>query len=168
MGENSGLTIHELIQLLPYRLRSRFESLSHYVRVVIREEVQRERDQRTRGRRSEDFASDRVLPRVTSADIQLIQLIVLIYALDQLFVEGTQAAQGAVDRFSSLRMDGFVLGRAEFVGRNENVMRGQALSDALRESIRNPRLLRLLKSARGIKSLVLAVMGELRNGQSVD
>ena len=170
MSEQPSITARELIQLLPFRMRPRFESLFHYVRTIIQEELQRQREQPSARIEPREQAADQRGQRrhLAKVDTQLIQLIVLIYALDQLFVEGTRAAQSAVDRFETLGVPGFVLGSSEFSGRNENVVRGQELSQALRKSIRNRQLLRLMGSARGVKDLVITLMGEMSNGKPVD
>ena len=98
--------------------------------------------------------------------MQLVQLVVLVYALDFLFQEGTRAATMAVAEFEKLGISGFKIGSAEFEGENENVMRGRNLSQALRRSLGDSPALKLIQSETEIKSLILRLMRLVRHGGS--
>jgi len=107
---------------------------------------------------------DRLKPK----QLQSIQLIAFIYALDFLFCEGTRAATMAVAEFEKLGMSGFKIGSAVFEGENENVMRGRDLSEALKRALANTSVLELIKSENAIKSLTLRMIRLARNGAFVD
>ena len=141
-------SLNEIISLLPYRIRSRFESLGGYVAALITE-VQEDQP------RSVQLSRD---------DVQTIQAVAFIFSVDQFFRDGTRAAAKAVDEFSSLDVTGFRIGNTTFSGRNENVMLGENLSTLLKNQLGNPRLVRILKSAKGLKPLIGRLVRELGNG----
>jgi hypothetical protein len=134
----------DFVELLPRRIRARFEGLNGYVGSVLEEEE-----------------LNRTLTRES---IQAIQLMALIGALDQFFRDGTSAAIAAVDAFADLGTRGFRIGSQAFSARNENVMRGLNLSDNLREAIQDERLLRLLSRELGLRGLIIECARVVVNG----
>jgi len=140
----------EILRSLPYRLRLRFDSLGGYVSSILDE------NQGDLPRRN----------RLKPEEVQIIQIIVFIYALDFLFQEGTRAAMMAVSEFEKLGMAGFRIGSAHFEGENENVMRGRDLSDALRRTLSDSAILELIGSETSIKSLTIRLMRLVKNGGS--
>ncbi len=139
----------DLLIALPRRLRIRLESIGSYVTAIVHE-LDAPRQKANRLKREQ---------------IQQIQLVVFIYALDHLLQEGTNAAIGAVDTFKALGLGGFSVGSTSFAERNRNVNRGQELSLALRSAIENQELLNLIDNARGIGSLIRESYEEVRRGQ---
>ena len=109
------MTIHDMVGQLPSRLRIRFQSLSKYVRALIREQEE--------GLRRSN--------RLSNEDVQLIQLAVFIGSLHFFLREGSKAARGAVNGFESFGVPGFMVGTTEFVGENENVTQGERLAEEL-------------------------------------
>ena len=91
----------EILNSLPYRLRSRFEWLGGYVQTLIDSEEAEKKAKR----------------KLTRSEIQLIQLIVFVHSLDFFFREGTRAARGAVNGLQALGVPGFTVGSTEFRAR---------------------------------------------------
>lgn len=61
--------------------------------------------------------------------------IMLIFVMKKFFSDGTKVAIEAIDIFSDLKIDGFVVGGKEFKKRNKNVMLGEKLSENLYDSL---------------------------------
>ena len=105
--------MEEVLLSMPYRLRKRFEWVGTYVNGVIEEE-------------RETVSEDQ---RLTRPEVQLVQLEVLTQYLDAFFRDGTTAAIKAVDVLKGMDVSGFSIGSSTFRGRNNEVMRGDRLSD---------------------------------------
>ena len=76
-------------------------------------------------------------------------IVILIFLLRKFFIEGTEAAIKAVDTFKELGVDeGFQIGSKHFEGRNENVMQGYKLAEALMANIEDSELLDLINNAK--------------------
>ncbi len=58
-------------------------------------------------------------------------LLVFIFVTRRIFNEGSTAAKSAVDVFKELDVREFYLGNTKFSGRNENVVMGDTLAEAL-------------------------------------
>jgi hypothetical protein len=136
----------DLIDLLPRRLKNRFESIGVFVDAVVQE-------------REDSIPKERHLK---SNDVGTIKLAVLIFALQEFFREGSSAAIRAVDEFKTLGVPGFKVGSSLFEGRNENVMRGYELAEALRRAVGDPEVLSAIDHASRMRDLVLDLMGRLR------
>jgi hypothetical protein len=124
-----------LLDLLPRRLRPRFEGLGSYVTSVLDEEF-----------------PDR---RIGKNELEVVQFVAFVGALDQFLRDGTTTASQAVDAFASLGVGGFRVGSQHFSARNEAVMRGANLSERLRRSIPDRRLLALLEHRPSLRQLVV-------------
>jgi hypothetical protein len=147
----------ELIKMLPYKLRIRFDSLSAYVKGIIDDEEQ----------------SLEPTLRLKPDDVHQVQLLVFISVLDNFFQEGTTAAKSAVASFRRLGVDGFSVGNSVFEGQNENVLMGETLSNRLHSALSSegasPSLRQVvLRRRRGIRDLVRALMRQVRNAKIVD
>ena len=116
----------EILNSLPYRLRSRFEWVGGYVQAVL----ESEETETTRGR------------KLTKDEVHAIQLIVFVTSLDFFFREGTSAARGAVNGLAALGVPGFKVGSTEFRGENENVTRGEDVANRLMEYLSGNELFR--------------------------
>lgn len=116
----------EILNSLPYRLRSRFEWVGGYVQALI----ESEETDTTLGR------------RLTRDEVHSIQLIVFVTSLDFFFREGTSAARGAVNGLAALGVPGFKVGSTEFRGENENVTRGEDVANRLMEYLSGNELFR--------------------------
>jgi hypothetical protein len=134
----------DLINLLPRRLRTRFEGLGGYVGSILEEEMSEH--------------------KLSTEALQLVQFVAFVGALDQFLRGGTRAATQAVDLFAELGIKGFRIGSETFAERNEAVMRGTRLSEALRDTIDDQRLILLLTHETPIRSLVLRCARILTNG----
>lgn len=103
--------------------------------------------------------------RLSREATQTIKLAVLVYALEQLFAEGSRAARGAVREFESLGLSGFQVGSQTFEGENENVVRGDLLAMSLREAFDNEGLIGAeIRRAQGVRDLVINLRRRLRHG----
>ena len=147
-------TIQQLISKLPYRLRARFDSLGSFVQSIV----------------DEQEINTPPRDRLARSDIQTIQLVVFVQFLNFFFLEGTRAAIRAVDEFAPLGVSGFRIGSALFEERNENVMRGETLSESLRTALRDIPELDLSRFSREfeIKPLVIDLLRKANNARSVD
>lgn len=136
----------DLIDLLPRRLKTRFESIGAFVDAVVEE-------------REVNIPKTR---RLRSDDIVTIKLAVFIFALQEFFREGSRAAVLAVEEFQALGVTGFKVGASLFEGRNENVVRGYELAEALREAVGDPEVLSAIDHASRMRDLVLDLMRRIR------
>lgn len=76
-------------------------------------------------------------------------IVILIFLLRKFFIEGTEAAIKAVDTFKELGIEeGFQIGSKHFEGRNENVMQGYKLAEALMANIEDPELIDLINNSK--------------------
>jgi hypothetical protein len=137
----------DVLSRLPRRMRVRFESLGSYVRSIVNE--LEERTPRP--------------DRLADESVQLIQLVVLVYAMDDLLREGSRAARAAVGQFRETGMAGFTVGTSVFEGENANVTLGEDLSRGLRLSL-PLEVLELVDSASGIGSLTRTLVERARRG----
>ena len=117
------MSLREVFEVLPHRLRTRFESLGQYVYATI-DEIEAER----RLGRRRDLSRD---------ERQTIQTIIFVVAISRFLRDGTRAAKLATDAFQSLGAGGFRVGNTEFQGRNDNVMMGQHLAELLEGTLGN-------------------------------
>lgn len=147
----------QIVNMLPYRLKARFESLGGYVQSLIDEQ------ESGVGRRG----------RLSSDDVAFIKLLVFVGTLDQFFREGSTAARSAVRRFESLGMKSFKVGSTEFKGNNEHVRRGDTLSHQLRTLVLPLRKQSAvadlaLDPRKPIPTKVKEIIRHLRDGKKVD
>jgi hypothetical protein len=136
----------DFIDLLPRRIKTRFESIGSFVDTVIQE-------------RERTVPSDRRLKR---DDIRVIKLAVFIFALQEFLREGSRAASIAVDEFKALGVTGFKVGSSLFEGRNENVVRGDELAKALRSAVGDTEILSAIDRAPRMRDLIINLMGRAR------
>lgn len=146
------LTIAEIVNQLPQKLQSRFESLGSYVRGVIQEERERlERD-----------------ITVDTEDIQFIQLAALIYLLDSFMRTGTVAARNASSIFEQFGLAGFEIGSSRFTQSNENTLRGERLAQNLRSVIAATSLNRFITNSSSMRDLVIRLLNEIKDAETLD
>ncbi len=150
------MSLRAVIELLPYRLRSRFNSLGSYVQGCIDETI-------NDMRRGQARNVNRVLT-LSSEDRQTIQLIGFVVFIGRFFKDGTRAASLATDAFASLGTPGFQIGRTEFEGRNVNVMRGQSLHNALIQAVNNPEISQWVDSPLPLGEIVRRLVERAING----
>lgn len=124
------MNIHEVLKDAPKYLAQRYGSLNKYVFAYLfppeyRSVRLRIKDPKKRKEREEKM---KLLTDEAS-------LYVFIYVVRKTLTEGSRAAKDAVDVFKSLGVNGFRLGRAEFSGRNENVMLGENLANKMNKKL---------------------------------
>lgn len=81
-------------------------------------------------------------------------LVIFIFLLKRFFTEGSNAAKKAVDIFGELGIDGFQIGSKYFRERNENVIEGDKLADALLATIDDKDLLVLINNSNHVYQIV--------------
>ncbi|WP_020471432.1 hypothetical protein [Zavarzinella formosa] len=116
------MSLREVLAVMPYRLRSRFESLSTYIASCIDQSVEELRRRTTMTVRRAVITEERR---------QSIQMTVFVVAMSRFFRDGTRAASLATDAFQAIDTQGFAIGNTIFQGRNDNVMMGDRLSREL-------------------------------------
>jgi len=77
-----------------------------------------------------------------------------IFAMKQLFLEGTRAASIAVDTFKELGVNDFNIGKKNFADRNENVLEGKKLYEILLETITNKELQEFIQTANYFSEII--------------
>lgn len=96
---------------------------------------------------------DEELKRLKSI-INEASIAVLIFFLKKFFNEGTEAAIKAVDTFSEFGVEGFQIGNKYFSDRNENVLAGQKLADALMQTIEDKELIDLINNSKYANQII--------------
>lgn len=81
-------------------------------------------------------------------------LVVFIFLLKRFFTDGSNAAKKAVDVFGELGIEGFRIGSKYFTERNENVIEGDVLAEALIATIDDPELLGLINESRQVYQII--------------
>lgn len=132
---------------LPYWLNRRLEGLSSYVSALLREE----------------FRDSKVDPVVVEA----IQIAAFLKSLEEFLSDGTQAAVGAVDALEKVGVAGFQVGKELFSQRNEAVLRGSELAQALRSQVQDPVLREAIDSTSSVRELVFLLARLLKNEKTV-
>ena len=131
---------------LPRNLENRFTSLSAYVRSIIEAEQQRNHN----------------FPRLSEKQINLIQLIVFVYSLDNFFRLGTAAAQNASNIFNQFEIRSFRIGQKSFTADNQNTMLGENLANSLRKSLRNTGLTKYVQNSTSVRDIILNIVRDLK------
>lgn len=149
--------LSDIVNMLPYRMRGRFESLGSYVHAIIEEEQQ---------------SAEKPF-RLSRDEIQQIQLVVVVSRLHDFFREGSGAARNAVGVFDSLGIPGFSVGNTRFEGRNTNVVRGDRLAQSLRKRIDIQRITGLPSrgdsfDSRSVRDLVKDLIKRVVDAKRVD
>lgn len=142
----------QILTQLPTRLRPRFESLGRYVKTIVDEE-QVHMPRRNRLKRQQ---------------IELLQTLVFVHVLNDLFKETTAAAMRTVMTFEELGVSGFSVGQTDFVGRNENVMRGERLSEQLMQQAGEFLPTTDENGSRGLRQFIKELIKRVQSVQSVD
>lgn len=81
-------------------------------------------------------------------------LVIFIFLLKRFFTEGSNAAKEAVDTFKLLGVEGFQIGSKYFSERNENVIEGENLANALISVIHDPKLLDLINNSSHVYQII--------------
>jgi hypothetical protein len=107
--------------------------------------------------------------RLSASNVKKIQLSAFLKLLDEFLRDGTEAAIHAVDAFASLDISGFRIGAQEFEGRNQSVMRGAKLSEALRRALADNEAVRhFVETDRPLREAILSLARTLSNDRRVD
>jgi hypothetical protein len=139
-------SISDFLNLLPRKLQVRFTSLGSYVRALVTEI------------KLEHHIEDDFGP----TEIQIIQLVAFIYALERFMRVGSHAARKASVAFNAFGLEGFQVGSTQFTKNNLNTTRGRRLANMLRASIVNTPVERIVKNSHSLKNLVEAMIFEIR------
>lgn len=123
--------INDLLRMLPMSYRKRFSAIRNYSYERLYPEPER----------SELFLhakskEDRIkIRKVMNANVENLSVILFIFFLKKMFVEGYKATITTVDTFKELGVKGYSIGGIYYADRNENVMLGNLLYNKLMESI---------------------------------
>lgn len=139
------MTAGEIARQLPKVLQLRFDSLGSYVKVLVAEEQARRHPHRA------DLPKDQ---------IEFIQLLALVYSLDEFFRAGTHAARSAAQQFESLHCRGFAVGSEEFTPANEATLRGEHLAEGLRRALEGTHYVEIIANASGLTALIKRLVRE--------
>ncbi len=123
------MSLRDVLQAVPYRLRNRFASLGSYIEACIQQSIEEPQRANRSTARQRAWHSEE--------DRQVIQMAVFTVAVGRFFQDGTRAASLATDAFASLGAGGFSVGSTQFEGRNQNVMMGQQLRAGLSNAVGN-------------------------------
>jgi hypothetical protein len=77
-----------------------------------------------------------------------------IFSIKQLFMEGTKAAENAVDTFKELGIKEFSIGKKLFRGRNKNVLEGKMLYEKMVFSIKDPNLKKIIEQTNNFYEII--------------
>lgn len=144
--------ISEIIQQLPQKLQLRFSSLGNYVQGIV----------------DDESAKNRKQVKLSSENIQLVQLAAFLYSLDSFLRAGSYAARAAATTFEEFELEGFQVGSTLFTKSNENTLRGEILADKLRMTVAETRLGLLIKNSSTMRELISTLIREMNNDESVD
>ena len=133
------------LRSLPRSVRQRFDGLGKYVEAVLDEA--------------------RLRDKLGRNDIQQIQIIVFVRALEAFLREGSEAASGAVDALAEFGIDGFRVGSELFSGRNDAVMRGYRLAEGLRTAAVEAGVAEGSESVLGLRHTIIQLAKELSSGE---
>lgn len=111
-------SLRSIQDALPLTIRRRFEWVGSYVTDFV-------------ASREENMSAE---AKLTGRQQQVLKLVMFVWLLDRFLRDGSRAAEHAVDEFARLNVPGFQVGTTTFSGRNEAVLMGQHLADALRKS----------------------------------
>jgi len=129
----------DIRQQLPIRLKRRFDSIGAFVASVV-----------TGMEEEKGVPKKRRLPASVKSDISLL---VFVFSLRQFLREGSRAAEAAAKESIRLGLSGFQVGEQVFEPGNDNTLRGQRLSEALWEQIKDQRIRNLLESEHTLTGL---------------
>lgn len=135
-------SVSEIASLLPYTLRSRFNSLGPYVRGLLE-------------------AENYLLPE---DQVRTIHLAVFVYTLQEFLQAGTRAAKNAATTFEGLGIDGFSVGNTVFTKDNDATNRGESIARALIGALDGTAIGAHVASAQSMRSLVRAMAREYSRG----
>jgi len=133
---------------LPRSVRSRLDGLGNYVTSVLEEIGLKD--------------------KLSRDDVQAIQLAAFVYGLEEFLREGSRAASRATAAFADLGVSGFTVGREYFSGRNEAVMRGETLANALVEVMQGRALPDTVGRPASLRALVISLAQERSRGRRLD
>ena len=136
---------------IPRWAAGRIASVGSYVRGYVEEQEAR----RPRGDEG-----------VRTSDLQVMQALASMWALHRTLVDGSIAAERAVDACRGLGVKGFVVGAAVFEPGNDNVLRGRQLAAALMEQV-PPDLRAGLLAHDGLREVTDWLYHSVRDGQAV-
>ena len=87
-------------------------------------------------------------------EVDELAKLLFLFGMYKFFYEGTQAAVKAVDIFREIDIPGFSVGRDIFEKRNENVMRGERLANAMLNAVGNENAVLLIRESEYMYQIV--------------
>jgi len=134
----------------PIFLKKRFSSIKGLAwQYLYPEDERREtlRKLKTRDERKEKYSKMR-------EEVEELSQLLFLFGMYKFFNEGTQAAIKAVDIFKKIDMPGFTVGNDLFEERNETVMRGEKLAEAMLEAINNQNIVIMIRESEYMYQIV--------------
>lgn len=140
----------ELFSNAPKYISSRFYTINNYAwKAFFPDNSLNERLRKI----DNEKLSKRELSRIKEV-VSEASLAIFIFLLKRFFDEGSNAAKQAVDTFAELGIEGFQIGSKYFSGRNENVIEGDILADALLATIEDKELIELINNSKYVYQIV--------------
>lgn len=140
----------ELFKNAPKYISSRFYTINNYTwKTFFPDNSLNERLRKI----NDEKLSKKELSRIKEV-VSEASLAIFIFLLKRFFDEGSNAAKQAVDTFSELGIEGFQIGSKYFSGRNENVIEGDILANALLATIEDKELIELINNSNYVYQIV--------------
>ena len=140
----------QIFKNAPRYIVTRFYTINNYVWKAFFPE--NELNERLKKIENKDL-SNKELARLKDI-VSEASLLVFIFLLKRFFTEGSNAAKEAVDIFSELGIKGFQIGSKYFSERNENVIEGDELAEALISTIEDKELLDLINNSKQVYQII--------------
>lgn len=140
----------DIFKNAPRYVITRFYTINNYVWKAFFPE--NELNEKLRKMNNKDL-SKKELSRIKGI-VSEAALVIFIFLLKRFFTEGSNAAKKAVDVFKELDIEGFQIGSKYFSERNENVIEGDKLADALIQSIDDKDLLNLINNSTQVYQII--------------
>lgn len=141
---------NDFLEGAPKFLTNRFNSINNYVWETLFPNNKISElliGKVTKQEKKEEFKRLRMISSEAS-------LLVFIFQINRFFIEGSEAAKKAVDTFKELEVDGFYIGGSYFSDRNENVLQGARISEALISSITDLKAKEILRNSKYVYQIL--------------
>lgn len=144
------MSLADVYREIPPVIGNRFR----YLRPFVRELIYPTEEYESRLRSLPSSGARKELRNEVRLHIENATLLALVFSLMRLFEEGHRAAVMAVDEFEQVGVSQFRIGNLMFSDRNENVMLGKVLGDALLENIQDTGVRQLILNSKTVSELV--------------
>jgi hypothetical protein len=146
---------NELIQALPISLKRRFQSAPELIRYYL----------------TETARAERIKTKDDAAITQTVQFLALVWMIDRFLRRGTTEARRTIAVLKDAGIAGFSVGSSQFDQDGEATVRGERLSEALREAVLQanfPIDWLIALDSYSVSDAVWKIRGFVLHGQSLD